>query len=365
MFNCTNKPPDTLLFVGSYTEGKPANGISVYQFNSEDGSVALMHTVDSLINPSFLSLSPDNQFLYSVTESQLQKNGSVSSFKIDAVSGSLKFLNSQDCGGRNPVHLNVHPSGRFIINSNYTDPGISVFEVGQNGYLNPYSLLLKFKDSSIIEGRQDQAHIHSTNFSPDGKFLFAQDLGADKIRGYILKITDSIYLSPMNAPEIRATPGSGPRHFTFHPNGKYGYGISELSGEVVAYLYNDGQMNLLEEYGSYSKKQEIHSAADIHISPDGRFLYATNRGPEEDSVAIFSINMADGRLSLVGHEPTHGEHPRNFAIDPSGNFLLVANQFSNKVVIFRRDIQNGTLTKLKNEIPVNRPSSLQMMKIKY
>ena len=269
------------------------------------------------------------------------------------------MINKQDCGGRNPAHLQIDSSGKYLVNSNYTDPSLSVFRINSDGSLNPYNQLITFKDSSIVKGRQETAHIHSSNFSPDNNFLFAQDLGSDKIRSFNFeqKNQDTIL---QNEKYIKAKPGSGPRHFTFHPNGKFGFGIAELSGKITAYNYKNGRLEFIEDYLSYQQNQVIYRAADIHISPDGKFLYTSNRGPEEDSIAIFLINQDNGKLSLVGHESTYGQHPRNFAISPDGNFLLVANQFSNNIVIFRRDLETGKLQKLSKEIIVNSPASLQM-----
>ena len=356
--SCTNESTRTLLFVGSFTEGKPANGIRVYEFDGISGELQLLYEQPNTINPSFLKISDDGQYLYSVLESQLPTHGKVAAFTVDSISGNLSFLGSQDSGGRNPAHLSLHPSGTYLVNSNYTDAGISVFAINADGSLNPHHQLLRFKDSSIIKGRQNAAHLHSTNFSPDGKFLFGQDLGADKIRAFKVALDNKLPLESSAA--IAMKPGSGPRHFTFHPNGKFGYGISELSGKVTAYQYADDNLIFLEDYTSYATTQEIYRAADIHISPDGKFLYASNRGPEEDSVAIFSINQNTGKLSLVGHEPTYGIHPRNFCISPSGQYVLLANQFSGNVVVFKRNTETGTLTKIPQEIQMDNPSSLQM-----
>jgi 6-phosphogluconolactonase (cycloisomerase 2 family) len=330
----------------------------VYEFDGISGELQLLYEQPNTINPSFLKISDDGQYLYSVLESQLPTHGKVAAFTVDSISGNLSFLGSQDSGGRNPAHLSLHPSGTYLVNSNYTDAGISVFAINADGSLSPHHQLLRFKDSSIIKGRQDKAHLHSTNFSPDGKFLFGQDLGADKIRAFKVALDNKLPLESSAA--IAMKPGSGPRHFTFHPNGKFGYGISELSGKVTAYQYADDNLIFLEDYTSYATTQEIYRAADIHISPDGKFLYASNRGPEEDSVAIFSINQNTGKLSLVGHEPTYGIHPRNFCISPSGQYVLLANQFSGNVVVFKRNTETGTLTKIPQEIQMDNPSSLQM-----
>lgn len=359
---CKSQKTRTLLFVGSYTEGVPNEGIFVYNFNTDSGELQLAYTENNIVNPSFLKLAPNGNYLYSVTESQLQTNGNVSAFAVNANSGKLTFLNKQDAGGRNPVHLAMHASGKFLVNANYTDPSISVFPIAIDGSLSPYSQILTFKDSSIVKGRQDEAHIHSTNFSPDGNYLFAQDLGADKIRGFSTHENTTDFLKMVV--DLKMKPGSGPRHFTFHPNGKYGYSVAELSGKITAYAYNEGQLKFIADYLSYSKIQDIYRTADVHISPDGTYLYASNRGPEEDSISIFSINRLNGELSLVAHEPTYGEHPRNFTLDPTGNFLLVANQFSGNIVVFKRDVNTGKLTKLSQELKIKNPSSLQMFSYK-
>ncbi|MGB5419835.1 lactonase family protein [Algibacter sp.] len=359
VLSCRNEKNQTLLFVGSFTDKMSGEGIHVYDFNNKTGEVVLKFTLDSVINTSFLKLSPNGKYLYSVLESQMDYHGKVAAFEVDSINPKLKLINIQDCGGRNPAHLEIDKTGQYLINSNYSDPSLSIFKINKNGSLNKYSQIIRFKDSSIVKDRQESAHIHSSNFSPDNSFLFAQDLGADKIRGFkvVENKRDSILKEYR---QIRVNPGSGPRHFTFHPNGKYGYGIAELSGKVAAYKYKDGTLEFVEDYLSYQQKQDFYRAADIHISPDGNFLYASNRGPEEDSIVIFSINQSTGKLSLVGHEKTYGEHPRNFAISPDGAFLLVANQFSDNLVIFKRDMKTGKIRKLPNSISVDNPSSIQI-----
>ncbi|MCF7561518.1 lactonase family protein [Sabulilitoribacter multivorans] len=357
--SCTKQGSKTLLFVGSFTDKKLGEGIRVYDFNSQTGEAQLKFTFDSIINTSFLKLSPKSKYLYSVVDSQMEYHGKIAAFEVDSVNYKLKFLNVQDSGGRNPAHLEIDKTGEFLVNSNYSDPSLSVFKINKNGSLNSYNQVIRFKDSSIIESRQESAHIHSSNFSPDGRFLFAQDLGSDKIRSFRFNRNqkDSIL---KNKNKIKVKSGSGPRHFTFHPNGKLGYGIAELNGKITAYAYSNGSLTFIEDYQSYELKQDIYRAADIHISPDGKFLYTSNRGPEEDSIAIFSINEVNGKLSLVGYEPTYGKHPRNFAISGDGNFIFVANQFSNNITIFKREIKTGKLIKLPKEILVNQPASIQI-----
>ncbi|MHA7943634.1 lactonase family protein [Formosa sp. 3Alg 14/1] len=350
----------TLLFVGSFTDKKPGTGIHVFDFNTKSGEAQLLSEVDSIINSSFLKLSPNGQYLYSVIESQSQTHGKIAAFKIDSNAGDLKLINMQDCGGRNPAHIEIDKSGKYLAVSNYTDPSLSFFEVDETGEIKKFDEFFTFTGSGIVKGNQDTAHIHSSNFSPENDYLFLQDLGSDCIYKFKVNLDANQNMSLQKEDAIKVKPGSGPRHFVFHQNRKYGYGINELSGKVSAYALLNGNLKFLADYNAYSKKQDIYRSADIHISPDGNFLYASNRGPNEDSIVIFSINKSNGALKLIGHEPTYGEHPRNFAIDPSGQFLLVANQFSNNIVIFRRDVETGKLQKLPQVLSVDGASSLQM-----
>lgn len=361
LFGCKNHQNEskTLLFVGSYTDKKPGEGIHVYEFDEETGKAKLTFTIDSIINTSFQRVSPNGKYLYSVVESQMKHNGKIAAFKVNVANSNIKLLNMQDCGGLNPAHIEIDNTGSFLINSNYSDGTLSLFNIKKDGSLTEASQVLQFKDSSVIKSRQSESHMHSANFSPDHKYVFGHDLGGDKIRKFQFENNQS-KISLNNQGEIKVKPGSGPRHFTFHPNGKFGYLLTELSGRINAYNYNDGSLNFIKDYATYQQKQDIYRAADIHISADGKFLYASNRGPEEDTIVVFSIDKNTGKLSLVEHVNTGGENPRNFGIDPSGNFLLVANVNTNNVVIFRRDVVTGKLTKTLEEIKVNNPSSIQM-----
>lgn len=348
----------TYLFVGSYTYGEQTDGIYVFEFNTTTGELSKVETESALINPSFITLSPNGQYLYACTETKLDREGSVSSFKIDTLTGQLKFINKQNSGGRNPVHLVVDASGQYLLNSNYTDAGVSIFKCNMDGSIAPYSQLIQFSGSSTIIGRQDVAHIHSTTFSPQNNYAFAPDLGSDKIR--VLHLDSTGTLTSVDSLDIKTKNGNGPRHFTFHPNKVYAYSINELSGTVTAYNFDNNKLILINEYFSYSKQQETYGSSDIHISPDGRFLYASNRWKDENTLSIFSIDVTSGKLSLIGHQKTFGDHPRSFVIDPSGNFILVANQATGNIVVFKRNIETGLLTKTKTVVKVNLPSSLKM-----
>lgn len=361
LMSCQNEIDESnvFLFVGSYTDGVKKEGIYVYEFDLINGALTEVEREADLINPSFLTISANGQYLYACTETRLETPGSVSAFQIDTLTGEITFINKQTAGGRNPVHLAVDKNNQYVVNSSYTDAGVSIFKTAADGRLNPYSKLIEFGEgSNIVEGRQEESHVHSAHFSPDDEYLFAPDLGADKIRAFTFDESDQLIQA--EALDINTQAGSGPRHFTFHPNHKFAYSIEEISGNVVAYNYLDGQLDRIDAYFSYSKEHEVYSSADIHISPDGKFLYASNRLSEENTIAIFKVDENTGQLNLVGHQSTFGDHPRNFAIDPTGAFLLVANMNSGNIVVFKRDQNSGLLTKTASEIQVENPSSLQM-----
>lgn len=355
----------TYLFVGTYTEGKPDLGIYVYEFNLKTGQLKQTSNAENITNPSFLTISPNGKFLYACTDTKLPNNGSVTAFKIDSINGKISLLNKQPSGGENPVYLTIYKNNRFIINGNYSEGNVSVFTTNEDGSLNPYSQIIQFTDSSINKIRQEKAHIHSTVFSPKNDFIFLPDLGSDKIRVFSFDSTKSKPLLSADNLLVNSILGSGPRHFTFHPNGKFAYCVEELSGMISVYSYDNGKLDSIQRIFSYSKIQESYGSSDIHISPDGLFLYASNRWVEENTISIFSIDQNNGMLKLLGHQPTYGDHPRNFTIDPTGRFVLVANLVTGNIVVFKRNLRTGKLTKTGNEVKVPKPSCLQMRKYTY
>ncbi len=347
----------TFLFVGSYTNGIPASGIYVYQLNPSTGELQEVEREGNLINPSFLTISPNGKYLYSCTESQLKTHGSVSAFQIDSLTGKINFINKQSSGGRNPAHVVVDHSNRYIFCSNFTDSGIGTMKCNSDGSLEPLAQYFEYEEGSIVPKRQDVSHLHSGNISPDGKFLFAPDLGSDKIR--VFNFDPNNLLTENHSLTLESEKGAGPRHFTFHPQLKTAYAINEINGTVSSYELQNGQLKLIDQDFSYQNPQDKYSSADIHISPDGKYLYASNRG-NENTLSIFSVDLSDGKLTIVGHQSTFGETPRSFVIDPSGNFLIVANQNSNKIIVFKRDKKTGLLSKTDSEVVVNSPSSLKV-----
>jgi 6-phosphogluconolactonase len=333
-----------IIYAGtSSTRG--SKGLYVFQFDRSLGKLTEVQTLNEGSGPGFLTLSPDKKHLYAVYGKGTIKddNGAVMSFTVDPATGFLTKLNEQSANGRGPAHVSIDPKQRFAYVSNYGDGTLSVYPINKDGSLGKASDFIKHTGSSIVVGRQEGPHVHSTIPSSDGKFIYVSDLGIDKIMIY--EISAAGKLSPASVPFVNATPGSGPRHFAIHPNGNFAYSAQEISSTIESYKVN-------KSTGSLTAIERLHmipddftarnSAADIHFSPDGKFLYASNRGHE--SLVIYKVDAKNGKLSLVGHEGTGGKHPRNFMIDKKGEFVLTANQNTDNVVIFNRDKVSGKLT---------------------
>ena len=359
IFNITvGQKATTYLLVGTYTDGKPDKGIYVYNFNTLNGELNMVSTAENITNPSFVTMSPDGHFLYSCVDTKMPNSGNIAAFEFDNTNGHLKFLNKQSTAGANPVNLTVSGNNKYIVTGNYTDAGVTVLSTNANGTINPYLQTIPFLDSSINKVRQDKSHIHSTIFSPDYKYLYLPDLGADKIRVFKFDADSAKPLIAQEQLTVHTVPGSGPRHLVFHPEKKVAYCTEEMAGMVVAYAYKQGKLNAIQRIFSYSKPNKgDYSTADIHISTDGKFLYASNRG--ENTISIFTIDKK-GKLKLIGHHSTMGNTPRNFTLDPTGNYLLVANQSSDNVVVLKRDSVTGLLETTGIEIKVPTPTCVIM-----
>lgn len=351
------------LFVGAYVPNDPKQGINVYGLDTLSEQLQHKSLCPNLVNPSYLNLSPNGKYLYASTEARIPKDGNLSSFAFDSLSGKLTFLNKQKSGGENPVYASVHNSGKWVVDATYTEASVSVYSVNTDGSLNPAMQVFRYTEGSKVnQERQAIAHTHSVFFSPKFDRVLVPDLGADKIRSFNFTPAAKEPLSPGN-PDGQATlAGSGPRHLCFHPNQKFVYCIEELSGTVSAYRYKKGKLIALQNIPAHpSTIVEGFSGADIHTSPDGLFLYASNRG-NENNLAIYAIHPKKGTLTNVGFQSTLGTHPRNFTLDPTGKFLLVANMLSNSIVVFKRDAQTGLLTTLSVTEGIPSPSCLKIRK---
>ena len=333
-----------IIYAGtSSTRG--SKGIYVFEFDRSQGKLIELQTVTEGTSPGFLTVSPDRKYLYAIygQGSRSDGNGSVMSFKIDRATGFLTKINEQSAGGKGPAHISIDPKGRFAYVSNYGDGTLSVLPINKDGSLGSASDFIKHAGSSIVAGRQEGSHVHSIIPSPDGKFIYVSDLGIDKVMIY--RVQSNGKLTPASIPFAQNVAGSGPRHFTIHPNNNFAYSLEELSSTVTSFRItrSNGALSFQERVPMLPPDfKERNSAADIHFSPDGKFLYASNRGHE--SLVIYKVDSKTGKMLLVGHESTGGKHPRNFMIDKKGDFVFTANQNTDNIVVFARDKETGKLT---------------------
>ncbi|MFM0694064.1 lactonase family protein [Paraburkholderia graminis] len=358
------------LLVGTYTGGK-SEGLYVYRFDTKTGDATRV-SVAQTVNPSYLVVSRDRRFVYAVNElpgdnGPASQRGGVSAFRFDAASGQLTFLNKVSADGNDPCYLSLSPDGKYLLAANYSvaaDPGgsFSVLPVQADGQLGASVLTVHHEGSGPVKGRQDNAHVHSTVFSPDGHYLFAQDLGADKLYSYRYTADGSRGLfSPTDWRYTQEKPGTGPRHLVFGADGKHAYLTSELAATVSTFNYADGKLTQVQTIPLTEPgfKGAVGAAA-IHLSPDGRFLYATNRG-DANEIVILSVDPTNGHLKKIGRQSSLGKSPREFAIDPTGKWLIVGNQNSDTVYVFRRDQQSGLLEANPKRIEIGSPVDFKLV----
>ena len=344
------------LLIGGYTTPDGNRGITVYRFYAETGRFAFLGEVETA-SPTFLCISPDRKFVYSVNA---VADGSVSAFSFDHNKGALKFINKQPSVGANPAHVVLDKEAKNVIVSNYGNGTLSVLPVNKDGSLAPATQTIIGEGSSIIPQRQAGPHIHSAIFSPDEKNVLYADLGTDKVSVAKYKAGKVPALTPEDVAFEKIKPGSGPRHMDFSTDGKFLYLVNEMGATVNSYAYNKGKITFMDSVGLASPGfTGRSSAADIHVSPDGRFLYATNRGTANELV-VFGIDQASGKLHYITRYPT-GKEPRNFVIEPGGNFLLLAAQQDNTVNIYRIDKLTGLLVMLNVSINIPSPTVLKLV----
>ena len=343
------------VYIGTYSKAN-SKGIYVYELDSS-GQLRDTGQTAQAQNPSYLALHPSGQFLYAVSEvahSDGEPGGGVSAFAIDASTGGLSFLSQQSSRGEGPCHVAVDPGGHVVTVANYGGGNIASLPIQADGRLGPATAFFQHQGSSVNAQRQSEPHAHSVAIDAQGRFALACDLGLDKILVYAVDGSRARLAPQVLAASAR--PGAGPRHFAFHPSNRFGYSINELDSTVSAFAYQPERGELSEIQTLSALPEDFagsSSGAAIHISPDGQFLYASNRG--HDSLAMFSINASTGLLSLLGHEPTQGQTPRGFAINPTGAFLLAANQDSDSIVVFRIDQQTGRLAPTGQSVQVPSP----------
>lgn len=348
------------LFVGTYTSGN-SKGIYVYDFDASTGKAKWINNTDSASNPSFLTIAPNGKYIYAVNEISRKQAGMVAAYSFDALTGKLRLINQQSSGSENPCHISITKDGKWLAVANYTGGSLASFPINADGSVAPYAQHIIHTGKGLDTIRQDRPHVHSVFFSLDEKFLLAPDLGTDKINVYAFNPSQPKPLTPAPTPFISSIPGTGPRHLCFSPNGKNLYVIEEMGGAVSLYAYADGKAKPKQHIATHPADYKGQpGSADIHISPDGKFLYASNRG-KENNIAIFSIDAISGNLTAIGYESSRGEGPRNFNIDPTGNYLLVANQLTSNVEIFKRDLVTGLLKHTGTTLQIANPVCLKFL----
>ena len=345
------------VYVGTYAAAdKP--GIHQLELDLATGELRAKAATTGLASPSFLAFHPNRLFVYAVSEVSEydgQKTGAVAAFAVDAKTGALTLLNRQASGGDGPCYVTIAPSGRLAFVANYGGGTVAVLPIGEDGKLGPAVSVMRHEGSGADKSRQGAPHAHSADLDPKGRVLLAADLGLDKVMAYRVGVSGTLTANPV--PFAALPPGSGPRHLAFGKSGAFAYVIGELSSTVTAFAYDAAQ-------GSLKSVQTVPTLpagfagksypAEIAVSPDGRFLYGSNRG--HDSIASFAIDAATGLLRPLGHTPTGGSWPRHFAIDPTGAYLLAANQRANTVVVFRIDPRTGALQPAGHQVTLAEPA---------
>lgn len=352
------------LYVGTYSRPAPylaatnGKGIYVYTFDAATGALQPSSEMLGIDNASYLTIDPKQRHLYAISEVLEWQEGLITAYAIDPATGALSYLNKQSSMGRLACYDMVDRTGRWVVLTNYIEGNAAIFPIRPDGKIGEASDIVRHTGSGPDATRQEGPHAHSIVIDPTNTYAYVADLGIDQIVGYRLDLENG-KLTDNSA--VILPPGSGPRHFVFHPSGRYAYVIMELASQIGALAHDPhtGTLRLLQTVPALPNDYDGHShCADIQVHPSGRFVYGSNRG--HDSIVIYAVDQESGRLTYVGHEPTQGRTPRNFMVDPSGTFLLVANQDSDNIVTFRIDPKTGKLTSTGHVVSAPTPVCLKM-----
>jgi 6-phosphogluconolactonase len=358
-------PASMHVYFGTYT-GEKSQGVYRSRLDLASGALSAPELAATVTSPSFLAVHPSKRFLYAVNEMGKfgdKPTGAVSAFAIGA-GGALTLLNQESSGGSGPAHLTVDRAGTAVLVANYGGGSVASLPVGADGRLRPAVSVITHQGSSVHPKRQTKPYAHSINVDAANRFAYAADLGADRIFVYRLDKTGT--LTAATPPSVALAPGSGPRHFALHPTRPYAYVINELALTVTAFSRDaaSGALTELQTIGTLPAgvaNDPAFSTAEVVVHPSGRFLYGSNRG--HDSIVVFAIDDATGKLTLVEHESTQGNFPRGFGVDPTGTYLLAANQRSDSVVVFRIDQKSGALTPTGHTVKVGTPVSVAFVPV--
>ncbi len=357
----------SFVFVGClnreapYFQGARGKGLAACAFDAEVGKATLVGEAEGIDNPTYLTVHPTNGCIYAISEVFGWNEGTVTAYRFDPETGKLSYVNKQPTLGSITAYCSFDRTGKYLLVANYAMgpaedlPGknVVVFPLRPDGGIDPAVASLAHEGKGPNEARQERSHAHCLLPSPDNRFIIVADLGIDQLVAHRFDENTGV-LAPGNT--TRLAPGSGPRHFTFHPNGRLAFTINELSSTISALAYNStaGTFSALDTQSALPAEYDDEShCAGLQISPDGRFVYGANRG--HDSIVIYAVDEDSGKLTLVGFEPAGGMTPRDHTIDPSGRFLLVCNQNSDRVALFRRDADSGKLTDTGNPIELGTP----------
>ena len=343
------------LVVGTRTRGA-SDGIYVYRFDTETGKIIYLNHIDGITDPTFLCISDNKKFVYAVSD-KVTGSGGVYAYKFDAATGQLDSINNQPAYG-GPLYVSVDKAQKNLFTANYIGGVLSVYPINADGSLGTASQVIQEIGSSINRLRQEGPHVHTAFLSPDEKYLLYTDLGTDKLNIYKYNPAVSPVLTPGPVPFISGNPGYGPRHIDMSADGKFIYMLQELSGTVTVYRFKKGRPVELQIKSMVDNFRGTIQAADIHLSPDGRFLYTSNRGSVNEIIQ-FAVNKQTGLLTFVKRYNSMGRSPRNFVIDPTGQYLFVSNQYSNNVSVFKIDKRTGKLTLTPSVINIDGPMCIR------
>jgi 6-phosphogluconolactonase len=382
---------DYFMYVGTYTgfkyvhHSKPyglgeskSKGIYVSLFHPATGEISEPELAAEMINPSFLTISPDHRFLYAVSEDPLSvgppldHSSYVSAFAIDHATGKLRLLNTVPASGTSTCYISIDKTGKFVMMANFGSGSVSVVRVKDDGSLGELTAFIQDVGHSVDRSIQNEPHTHSILVSPDNRYAIVSDLGLDKVLIFRFD-AETGKLSPPDPPFATVYPGGGPRHFAFDPAGKFGYQLSEMSGIVDVYAWDPSKGTLTGVQRAHTVPHDFfggNHSAEIEVHPSGKFLYESNRRTKSeterapDTIGVFSIDPQNGMLTAVEQSLTGGVMPRSFKIDPTGAYLLAANELSNNVVLFKIDGASGKLLKTGTEVKVDTPVCIQFVPVR-
>ncbi|MCK5843259.1 MAG: lactonase family protein [Victivallales bacterium] len=347
------------IYFGTYTSCGFSKGIYHALFDADAGALSDLELACELSKPSFLAIHPNGKFIYSVTEGD---PGKVSSLRIDKKTKKLELINHSESGGRGPCHLVVSGNGKNLYVANYASGSVAAIAINDDGSLGKTVSNIQHVGSGPNKRRQKGPHAHSVNLSPDNRFAYVADLGMDKVMIYKVDPVDGALLKNETS-FFALPPGAGPRHFTFHPNGKFAYLINELGNTIVALSYDakNGGLREIQTISTLPKDFDgVSHTAEVSVHPNGKFLYGSNRG--HDSIAVYKIDQNNGSLTLAGFQGKGIDEPRHFNIDPTGRYCVVGNQDANDVVLFKVNLETGELIPTEVRKLVGKPICVKFLK---